>query len=580
MAPSISDSPPPPAPLLDSPRPRQVPIAHGDVVINAAALARREGGTSLTLRSVLELFGPTFPGEFVRGDASLSSGGAAGVGAGAGGGGGAVAAAAAAAAAAGKAEGAAGADGVATSLYFISYRGISLGFPLPPGAVGAASRGSSLSSASSSSSSSYDVARLLAEYPDLQATRIFVYQGTDLLRPEIPGSSASTVVTLGWGGGDELPAASGQEEKAGGRGGLAGGLTGGYSDVAGFRAYVDYHNSNSNSGAQGGGQGGGLGGDAPPLRSVVCHGDSVQDVLSELGKPDEVSGKGQNKLDIHSGGGGGGGGGGSAGGAGGAGGGAVLSSSEGSDGGGGRGSILSAAAAAAVGAGGPGAAGGGGGGGAAAGGGGGSHCQDDYFFNYLSLGIDVMFDGVAHTVVKLVLHGNFPGHSDFNCWTRCHYRLLLPTTPAGGGGGVNAASAVAAAPASTSSKKGKSKGKGKGGGGQASSAPAAQQGGQQGGQLGGQQEGQHGETPQAFGEVDGGMGWEHVQRILGPGGQPMVHTGGGTVDYGTVASLFPVSPFGSTHLHAYPGCVFEVMPNGCIPTVTIFAPPLGEAGTQ
>jgi hypothetical protein len=33
----------------------------------------------------------------------------------------------------------------------------------------------------------------------------------------------------------------------------------------------------------------------------------------------------------------------------------------------------------------------------------------DYFYNFPSSGLDVLFDGATHTVKKIVLHANFPG---------------------------------------------------------------------------------------------------------------------------------------------------------------------------
>lgn len=37
----------------------------------------------------------------------------------------------------------------------------------------------------------------------------------------------------------------------------------------------------------------------------------------------------------------------------------------------------------------------------------------DYFFNYFHLGIDVLIDGELHICKKIILHGNVPGHYDF-----------------------------------------------------------------------------------------------------------------------------------------------------------------------
>ena len=45
--------------------------------------------------------------------------------------------------------------------------------------------------------------------------------------------------------------------------------------------------------------------------------------------------------------------------------------------------------------------------------------ESDYFYNYFTLGIDILFDGSKHSVKKFVLHSNYPGHYDFNIYYRC-----------------------------------------------------------------------------------------------------------------------------------------------------------------
>ncbi|TVU01113.1 hypothetical protein EJB05_53437 [Eragrostis curvula] len=45
----------------------------------------------------------------------------------------------------------------------------------------------------------------------------------------------------------------------------------------------------------------------------------------------------------------------------------------------------------------------------------------DYFYNYFSRGIDILFDGQTHRIKKFVLHTNFPGHSDFNSYKKCNF---------------------------------------------------------------------------------------------------------------------------------------------------------------
>ncbi|KAJ1923993.1 hypothetical protein IWQ60_005508 [Tieghemiomyces parasiticus] len=48
----------------------------------------------------------------------------------------------------------------------------------------------------------------------------------------------------------------------------------------------------------------------------------------------------------------------------------------------------------------------------------------DYFFNYYELGLDVLLDGASHLCKKVVLHANVPGHYDFGRYRKCPYRLL------------------------------------------------------------------------------------------------------------------------------------------------------------
>ncbi|CAH4023406.1 PHAF1 protein CG7083 [Pieris brassicae] len=47
----------------------------------------------------------------------------------------------------------------------------------------------------------------------------------------------------------------------------------------------------------------------------------------------------------------------------------------------------------------------------------------DYFFNYFTLGLDVLFDARTHSVKKFVLHTNYPGHYNFNMYHRCEFTL-------------------------------------------------------------------------------------------------------------------------------------------------------------
>lgn len=56
--------------------------------------------------------------------------------------------------------------------------------------------------------------------------------------------------------------------------------------------------------------------------------------------------------------------------------------------------------------------------------------HSDYFFNYFTLGLDVLFDARTHQVKKFVLHTNYPGHYNFNMYHRCEFQLpVLPDKP-------------------------------------------------------------------------------------------------------------------------------------------------------
>ncbi|XP_076988794.1 phagosome assembly factor 1 isoform X3 [Tamandua tetradactyla] len=52
-----------------------------------------------------------------------------------------------------------------------------------------------------------------------------------------------------------------------------------------------------------------------------------------------------------------------------------------------------------------------------------SKCND-YFFNYFTLGVDILFDANTHKVKKFVLHTNYPGHYNFNIKSRWSVRNL------------------------------------------------------------------------------------------------------------------------------------------------------------
>ncbi|XP_069496147.1 phagosome assembly factor 1 isoform X2 [Ambystoma mexicanum] len=53
-----------------------------------------------------------------------------------------------------------------------------------------------------------------------------------------------------------------------------------------------------------------------------------------------------------------------------------------------------------------------------------SKCND-YFFNYFTLGVDILFDANTHKVKKFVLHTNYPGHYNFNIYHRCDFKIPI-----------------------------------------------------------------------------------------------------------------------------------------------------------
>ncbi|KAK9511260.1 hypothetical protein O3M35_005849 [Rhynocoris fuscipes] len=52
--------------------------------------------------------------------------------------------------------------------------------------------------------------------------------------------------------------------------------------------------------------------------------------------------------------------------------------------------------------------------------------RSDYFFNYFTLGLDILFDAKCHKAKKFILHTNYPGHYNFNIYHRCEFLLNLP----------------------------------------------------------------------------------------------------------------------------------------------------------
>uniref|UniRef100_A0A182JNQ4 Uncharacterized protein n=1 Tax=Anopheles christyi TaxID=43041 RepID=A0A182JNQ4_9DIPT len=51
--------------------------------------------------------------------------------------------------------------------------------------------------------------------------------------------------------------------------------------------------------------------------------------------------------------------------------------------------------------------------------------RSDFFYNYFTLGIDVLFDARTHKTKKILMHTNYPGHYNFNMYHRCEFHLEL-----------------------------------------------------------------------------------------------------------------------------------------------------------
>uniref|UniRef100_A0A915PHT2 Uncharacterized protein n=1 Tax=Setaria digitata TaxID=48799 RepID=A0A915PHT2_9BILA len=55
--------------------------------------------------------------------------------------------------------------------------------------------------------------------------------------------------------------------------------------------------------------------------------------------------------------------------------------------------------------------------------------RPNYFFNYFSLGVDILFDCITNRVQKFVLHTNLPGHFDFGIYARCNFSITITDGP-------------------------------------------------------------------------------------------------------------------------------------------------------
>lgn len=143
--------------------------------------------------------------------------------------------------------------------------------------------------------------------------------------------------------------------------------------------------------------------------------------------------------------------------------------------------------------------------------------KSDYFYNYFTLGFDVLFDARTNCVKKFVLHTNFPGHYNFNMYHRCQFELPLLLDSV--------------------------------------SHRATQQ--QQTQYLGNL-------TPVS---ITSFSRWDEISEKLRPSERPVV--------LNRASSTNTTNPFGSTFCYGYQDIIFEVMPNFHIASVTLYS---GNAG--
>ncbi|KAF4526399.1 hypothetical protein B566_EDAN012690 [Ephemera danica] len=134
--------------------------------------------------------------------------------------------------------------------------------------------------------------------------------------------------------------------------------------------------------------------------------------------------------------------------------------------------------------------------------------RSDFFYNYFTLGIDMLFDAKTQRVKKFVLHTNFPGHYNFNMYHRCEFELLLPQDRRA------CASKLIDVPMQQVSVT-------------------------------------------AYGK------WDAISDQLKPSDRPVV--------LNRASSTNTTNPFGSTFCYGYQDIIFEVMPNNYIASVTLYA---------
>ncbi|XP_013112100.1 PHAF1 protein CG7083 [Stomoxys calcitrans] len=153
--------------------------------------------------------------------------------------------------------------------------------------------------------------------------------------------------------------------------------------------------------------------------------------------------------------------------------------------------------------------------------------RSDIFFNYFTLGIDVLFDARTQTCKKFILHTNYPGHFNFNMYHRCEFQFQLQPERSSLNDNASRASYG-------------SGGTGGGGNPDAVTSPV---------------------TINAYSK------WNEISAAMAPSERPVV--------LHRASSTNTANPFGSTFCYGYQDIIFEVMSNNHIASVTLYstAPP-------
>ncbi|CAG8559888.1 240_t:CDS:2, partial [Acaulospora colombiana] len=147
----------------------------------------------------------------------------------------------------------------------------------------------------------------------------------------------------------------------------------------------------------------------------------------------------------------------------------------------------------------------------------------DYFYNYFQYGFDVLFDGMTHRCKKIILHGNVPGHYDFQRYKRCPYKILLHPK-VNSNPDINEIARLEVSGEDDDSQ----------------STPL---------------------SPSGVAYITAEMKIDKIRELFGPlTGRPLIFNRGAGGQ----------NPFGPTELSGHDGAVFEVMKNGYVATITLF----------